>query len=679
MEHVQEEVLATLDSFQDPFSTMATSYMQDKTIKKLFDPVEPEEVLISQTAFRKKKGQSRELAIKKNVFFYIPLIKSLEQLLSNSRVFNMINTTPQSCHKEGFLYDINDGRLFKTHPLFSIRPSALQIFLYSDEIQICNPLGSHAPVNKLLMFYYTLGNIDPKFRSKMAAIRLLAIAKSKDIRDCGVDVILKRLNEDLQLLYNGVRITTLNGEMELYGAVVSLCGDTLAQHELAGFKEGVGFAYSKCRHCECTYEEMQINFEEQLFTKRTKEKHVRQCLEIERASTELVKSALKTTYGINRRSKLVDFPGFDLIEQTPQDLMHIILEGVAPMEIKHVLQHLVLSGEVDLDVFNSDMQNFNLSPIDIRDKPCPISFSTLASNDNKLKQSSGQMLILLKILPFLLNRIENSEYVKFILELIQIVKIVFAPVVSVHTVLRLKKMIELHLKQFKYLFPEKNIIPKQHYMLHVPSQIISLGPLIRHMCMRFESKHCFFKQWASKLNFKNVCKSLVNHNQRYECCQNALGTEHPIFVHEKELGPVSEVHNLEYIRIKIREFLGIDGIKHAVKVKWLSLNGNKYISERSLIIVSATETLPVFALIKNIYLVDSSLYCFEYQLYETVVYNRNLLAYEVVVPNVAQATEVIDAEKLIDYTSYFPISLKDDVYVLTKYNIDDVIALRNDN
>ena len=111
---------------------------------------------------------------------------------------------------------------------------------------------------------------------------------------------------------------------------------------------------------------------------------------------------------------------------------------------------------------------------------------------------------------------------------------------------------------------------------------------------------------------------------------------------------------------------------HAVKVKWLSLNGNKYISERSLIIVSATETLPVFALIKNIYLVDSSLYCLEYQLYETIVYNRNLLAYEVMVPNVAQATEVIDAEKLIDY-------IKNGVYVLTKYNVDDVIALRNDN
>lgn len=55
------------------------------------------------------------------------------------------------------------------------------------------------------------------------------------------------------------------------------------------------------------------------------------------------------------------------------------------------------------------------------------------------------MLILLKIMPFLLNSIATNEYVKFVLELIEIVKILFAPVVSVNTVLRLKKLIELTL------------------------------------------------------------------------------------------------------------------------------------------------------------------------------------------------------------------------------------------
>lgn len=94
--------------------------------------------------------------------------------------------------------------------------------------------------------------------------------------------------------------------------------------------------------------------------------------------------------------------------------MHIILEGVAPMEIKCVLKHLVLSGQMESDMFNSAMQSFPFSAVDVRDKPCSISVSTLASNDNKLKQSSGQKLILLKILPFLLNSIEKNEYDQFV-------------------------------------------------------------------------------------------------------------------------------------------------------------------------------------------------------------------------------------------------------------------------
>lgn len=85
-------------------------------------------------------------------------------------------------------------------------------------------------------------------------------------------------------------------------------------------------------------------------------------------------------------------------------------------------------------------------------------------------------------------------------------------------------------------------------------------------------------------------------------------------------------------------------------------------------------TGPVFGLLKKHYMVDISLYCFEYQLYETVGQITDLLTYEVAVPNLAQATELIEAEKLVDDTSYFPVSLKTSVYVLTKYNLDYVIA-----
>lgn len=84
------------------------------------------------------------------------------------------------------------------------------------------------------------------------------------------------------------------------------------------------------------------------------------------------------------------------------------------------------------------------------------------------------MLILIKILPFLLDSVvEKNPFIQFILDLIEIVKILFAPVVSLQTVSKLKKMIE-------------------DYMLQLPSQIIALGPVICHTCMKAESKHSFF-------------------------------------------------------------------------------------------------------------------------------------------------------------------------------------------
>lgn len=147
-------------------------------------------------------------------------------------------------------------------------------------------------------------------------------------------------------------------------------------NEVAGFKVRVGFAHSKCRHCECTFEDMQSIFEERRFVEKTLEKHIRQCLEIDKSSTEYLKASLKTTYGINIRSRLVDFPAFDLIRQTPQDIMHVIFEGVAPMEVKFVLKHLILLGQIELEEFNSAIQTFPYSPLEIRDKPCPMSYSS---------------------------------------------------------------------------------------------------------------------------------------------------------------------------------------------------------------------------------------------------------------------------------------------------------------
>ena len=296
----------------------------------------------------------------------------------------------------------------------------MPIILYYDDIDVCNPIGTRASVHKLGMFYMSLANIKLKFRSRLPAIRLLSITSCKIINIYGVDEILKPFYEDMLKLSEGVKFVTIDGdEILLRGALLAAVADTPASHLLGGFKEGVGGAYAKCRHCECSQEEMQEHFVDSHFQPRTAETHLEHCNEIDNAATAYMKNYIKTTYGINRKSILTDIPGFDVTQMLPQDIMHVMWEGVCPHAIKLVLNHLVDSGDIDLETFNSKIRNFAYSYFDCKDKPCEIPQIVLTSDDSRLKQSASQIMVLIKIIPFLLKEFvpSDNEYFQFLVDL----------------------------------------------------------------------------------------------------------------------------------------------------------------------------------------------------------------------------------------------------------------------
>ena len=75
------------------------------------------------------------------------------------------------------------------------------------------------------------------------------------------------------------------------------------------------------------------------------------------------------------------------------------------------------------------------------------------------------------------------------------------------------------LYDFQQLYPEETMIPKQHYMVHYPSQIQRLGPLIQSWNMRQESKLNFVKRVSRRSNYKNVCKTVAKKHQFWLCHQ----------------------------------------------------------------------------------------------------------------------------------------------------------------
>ena len=66
---------------------------------------------------------------------------------------------------------------------------------------------------------------------------------------------------------------------------------------------------------------------------------------------------------------------------------------------------------------------------------------------------------------------------------------------------------------FRDLYCNESFIPKLHFMVHYPQQIIRHGPLIRSWTMRHEGKLNFFKQASKSSNFKNITLSLARRHQ----------------------------------------------------------------------------------------------------------------------------------------------------------------------
>ena len=382
---------------------------------------------------------------------------------------------------------------------------------------------------------------------------MLGIANAKLVKKYGYTAILSPIIEDIQKVERGFPCVINGSEKLIYGKVVSCTGDTEGQHEWGGFKVGVGLAFQKCRHCQCRYKAMQQYFYEDDFILRTKASYDRQCNDIDEAPSDQVKNDLQTTYGINTRSPLYNLDNFDVTKQLPQDIMHTMLEGVVQYELRHILGYFIRNGHFTLIQLNTAIESHNYGYTEVADKPGPLRESVFQGEEKyKLKYKAAQARLFLKLLPFIISSLPiplDNEYFMLITELIELCQIMFCPVISLPTINLLKLKIGEHLKNFKDHFPDVSIIPKQHYMVHIPSMIKQLGPVIRHSCFNFESAHNYFKELAGKQNFKNLPKSLAERCQLKECGNfadlNESAKTHPLFATEKVFGPVSAATETE--------------------------------------------------------------------------------------------------------------------------------------
>jgi hypothetical protein len=109
---------------------------------------------------------------------YVPILHNISQYLEHRDVWASFQQ--QYICKDSVLQDYTDGCVREESELPS---SHIRLHLYTDEFETCNPLGSRKGVHKLCAFYFTVGNVDVKYRSQLKNIHLARLLNYKHVQN----------------------------------------------------------------------------------------------------------------------------------------------------------------------------------------------------------------------------------------------------------------------------------------------------------------------------------------------------------------------------------------------------------------------------------------------------------------------------------------------------------------
>lgn len=498
----------------EPFSGLTTRHMRTKYYHENFGYIAPKDVILGRS-LKRQKGHIKTV---QDRGYYIPFLETIETLLSMPEVQHCVANPRVS--NTSILRDICDGERFKEDIFFQENRGALQIIVYTDDLEVTNPLGTHTKKHKMTMFYFVIGNIYPEYRSKLSCIYLLALAKTCHIKKHGVKKLLADFISGINLLStDGITISIGGRDTCIKGAVVLALADTPAAAWLGGFKEGVSFSHQPCRTCKITSAEMNTKFNDRDFHPRELDEYIEQCQSLDDPHlTKAAKRFWSKMWGVNKRSILCDLLHFNVCKCIVHDPMHIFLEGVIPYEMALFLNHAIYRKKwFKLSWLNGTIAAYPYRYNEGKDKPETIEKNHIL-NDVKLKQTSASMLTLCDVLPFIIGSYVPEDDTKWVnlIRLIEIMHMVTSPAVSDVTVNDLRYLIEVHHQVFRTEYVKSSFTPKMHYICHLPEQILAFGPSKYHMCMRFEAKHAFFTSVKWK-NFRNLPKSMAEKHQKWIC------------------------------------------------------------------------------------------------------------------------------------------------------------------
>lgn len=478
----------------------------------------------------------------------------------------------------------------------------IPLFLYADDFETGNPLGSSKGKHKLTGVYASIPAFPDEYKSQLENIFLACLFPARFRKQFGNKAVYRPvLNQLKKLETEGVKISINNHDYQVYFVVPLIVGDNLGLNQMLGFTESFKANYY-CRFCFKPKSECQVS-------------------EIEEADKLRNENNYQTgVYGIKENCIFNVLDNFNVLKNFAVDYMHDILEGVGRYVSARIIKELILSGIITLKFLNdrideTDFGNYN--------RPPHITVQHLKKGIVKMSASEMSSFILFFSVLVGDKVPEENESWSLYLLLREILLMVSARTITENTHLDLKEKIQEFNFLFKDIFNE-HLKPKFHILTHYPTCMQEIGPLANSAVFRFESEHQPFKQYAhimnSRINLSFTC-ALKKQLMFAERLITNKGLDFN-FEKRKEVFP-DILRSLNIHNFKITENTEV--------VKYLKIKGQVFEADYTVIIFDFKDDLPEFGKIKLILIPENSLEnpIFIYSKLELVEYNSHLAAFEI--------------------------------------------------
>lgn len=582
------EIRKMFEILENPFEKFKSEYLRTKEFKERNVYVSPIEHAVGDRLDPINVNLQIILAPKTLYMQNIPLRCTLKLIFEMKNSFKTIIEYKNSVTNRQDISNFMQSKMWKQkNEAENENKIIFPLLIYFDDFETNNPLGSRAGIQKLGGVYAICPFLPPEFSSKLKHILLVSCFNSQDRQSFGNNVIFDPLINELKFLESeGIQITVEGMLHTIYFKLGLLLGDNLGLNSILGYTESFSATYC-CRLCACSKDELHTMVVENNRLMRT----------IGSYDNDLLIDNLSLT---GRREPCIwnNLGGFHCIDNITVDIMHDILEGVAPLEISLILENLILTRNVfSLDTLNKRISNFNFGPFEDYNLPQTITQAYLKSHS--LKYSSSETKTLIKCLPLLIGDLvdEDDGVWSFFLLLRNICNILFAYSLEPIDIDYVEELITEHHKTFKLLF-KKNFIPKQHFMIHYANIMRAVGPLRNFWSMRGESKHKVLKQVASSTTSrKNICKTIaIRHQLGFaNMILEDKGLESKI-----ERGRLISIENLNtrYESVLLEKFNNFEDL---TSYSWVTIKNRKYKKNMALVLNLNLDSNLCFGLILNIF------------------------------------------------------------------------------